>query len=313
MKSKNPILNTVFAHIQHFLKKSRRDNISALAGQSSFFILLSVLPLSMFVFSLYSIVSGQSIDTLSVLNSMQFPEVGSEYIVPIIRYIEKSILSSGSQTTIITLVVTLWSAGKGIYAISEGIGRIYRIPNTRFWVFKRVFAMGYTIVMMGLVLLCLIVLVADSFVVGVISSLFDSTAFRWLLSFLSHLLIGVLLAFLLSLVVKLYLMRKIKNKRFYSIRALFPGMALTVLAWELLDLGLIVYLRRFATSSIYGSLGSICVLIVWMYFMTNALLYGVQLNYIYRGAFCEKGWFQKMRTELREQKKKKDPTPGSSE
>ena len=152
-------MNTVISHIQHFLKKSRRDNISALAGQSAFFILLSILPLSMFIFSLYSIISGQSIDTLSLLDSMKIPEVGSEYIVPIIRYIEKSILSSGTQTTIITLIIALWSAGKGLYAISEGIARIYRIPNTKFWVFKRVFAMGYTIVMLVLVLLCLIVLV----------------------------------------------------------------------------------------------------------------------------------------------------------
>ena len=289
----------IVKHVRHFLKKSYRDNIPALSGQSAFFILLSIVPLLLFMFSLYSILTGNDPKGISLPEELKGIEDESNIILLLFRYVENSIIQSSSGTTIVTAVMALWSAGKGIYCVTEGISRVYQIPNKRFWIFKRLSAMLYTLVLLLMVLLCIAVMVANFFLAGILMKLWHEAFVRWLMIVLSYLLFGVLLTLLLSLGVKLYLWRRLDNKRYYSMRALFPGIFLTVIAWNVLTIGVMLYIRYFSTASIYGSLGTVFVLMVWLYFMAYILLYGVQLNYIYRGQFSRKGWFKRGKRKLK--------------
>ena len=93
----------------------------------------------------------------------------------------------------------------------------------------------------------------------------------------------------------MYLYRKLTNKRRCTFRALYPGMILTVIAWNVLTFGVMIYIRHFATSSIYGTLGSVFMIMLWIYFMMYILLYGIQLDYIYRKWFSSKGIKRKIK------------------
>ena len=279
MKTKSGFINNVISHVKHFLNKSYRDNIPALAGQSAFFIILSVVPLMMFAFAMLSILTGEDIESVAI----SLPELENYPLVEkLIQFVEDSIKSSGSGTLIVTAVVTLWSAGKGMYCITGGISRIYQLPNRSFWLFKRIFAMGYTVVILLMFLLCVGVMAFCIFFADTISAMWGGTWFKRLLFFLSYILFGLLQALLMTVALKMYLRGKLNNRKYHSIRALYPGMLLTVIAWNALTFGVMIYIRHFAVSSIYGSLGSIFMLMLWIYFMMYILLYGIQLDYIYR-------------------------------
>lgn len=293
-------IGVIFRHVQHFLEKSYRDNIPALSGQSAFFIMLSIVPLMLFAFSLYSILTGNDPERISLPEAVKGIEDESNIIIVLLRYIEDSVIHSSSGTTIITAVMALWSAGRGIYCVTEGIARVYQIPNKRFWVFKRLSAMLYTLVLLIMMMICIAVMVLNFLLAGVLTQVWHEATVRWIMIVLSYIVLGFLLALLLSFGVKLYLWRKIKNKRYYSMRALIPGMFLTVIAWNVLTIGVMLYIRYFSTSSVYGSLGTVFVLMVWLYFMAYIFLYGVQLNYIYRGQFSRKGWFKRGKEKLEE-------------
>ena len=293
-------IGVIVRHVQHFLKKSYRDNIPALSGQSAFFILLSIVPLMLFAFSLYSILTGNDPQRISLPEAVKGIEDEKNIIIVLLRYIEDSVIHSSSGTTIITAVMALWSAGRGIYCVTEGLARVYQIPNKRCWVFKRLSAMLYTLVLLIMRMICIAVMVLNFVLAGVLMEVWHEAIVRWIMIVLSYIVLGFLLALLLSFGVKLYLWRKIKNKRYYSMRSLIPGMFLTVIAWNVLTIGVMLYIRYFSTSSVYGSLGTVFVLMVWLYFMAYIFLYGVQLNYIYRGQFSRKGWFKRGKEKLEE-------------
>ena len=146
MENRQKSKHSLFTQIKYILDKSYRDNIPALAGQSAFFLLLSAIPLILFVFSMLSLLTGKD------LKAEDFAAIQMQGMVPyfdkLINYIVDSVRKATSGTAIITAIVMLWSAGKGMYCITDGILRVYRIPNNKFWLLRRIYAMGYTIVML---------------------------------------------------------------------------------------------------------------------------------------------------------------------
>lgn len=60
---------------------------------------------------------------------------------------------------------------------------------------------------------------------------------------------------------------------------LTPGSAFSALAWLLLTLGFETYVANFGHYNvIYGSLGAVVVLLIWLYLSTYILLLGAELN-----------------------------------
>ena len=294
MKTKDK-KNNVFAQVKYILDKSYRDNIPALAGQSAFFLLLSAIPLILFVFSMFSLLTGKDIE------ASDFSVVTSQQTVPyadkLVNYIVDSVHKATSGTAIVTAVIMLWSAGKGMYCITDGILRVYRIPNNKFWVLKRIYAMGYTIVMLLILLGGLVVVLANIFLASSISELLGGgRKIHWLVIALLQLLFSLLQTLLMAWALKLFLRNKVKRS-YTTIRALFPGMLLTMIAWKILTYGIIIYLRNFAASSVYGSLAGVFMVMVWVYFLTYLLLYGIQINYVYRKEFSTFRLFKRKKKE----------------
>ena len=288
---KSGFIWTVYAHVRHFMKKSYKDNTSAMAGHSTFFLLLSAIPMLMFAFALLSLLTGKDIE---VSDFLEYGDISRyPYLVNLLEYIIDSVHKANSGVIIITAVVTLWSAGRGMYCITDGVMRIYKIPNKKIWLIRRVYAMGYTVALMFVFLLSIVFVGFNILMIGTVVKLSGENQFlRVVMQVLMFIVFAFFQAFVLSIALKLYLRKKVRNDSYRTIRALFPGMFLAVAAWNGLTIGMIFYVRHFATSSVYGSLASVFMLMIWVYFMMLILLYGVQLNYIYRRRFSGK-WFRR--------------------
>lgn len=282
-KKRTGFFHTVYRHVMNFLNKSYEDNIAALSGQSAFFLILSSVPLVMFIFALLLILTGKSISDGSTI--IHF-DTDNSVILFLEKYIVEAAKRATSGTAVITAIMTLWSAGRGLYCITEGISRIYRLPNKRIWLMKRVFAMGYTVVMLIMLILGFAVFVLNFLVSQKFSQFFGENVFlNWLTGLLNPIVLEALQLVIMTLALKFYLRGKVEEKRYYSFRALFPGMLFTVIIWHIVNYGVSLYLQYFSASSIYGSLGTAAILMIWMYILMFVLLYGIQLNYIYRDTF----------------------------
>ena len=283
MENRQKSKHSLFTQIKYILDKSYRDNIPALAGQSAFFLLLSAIPLILFVFSMLSLLTGKD------LKAEDFAAIPVQGMVPyfdkLINYIVDSVRKATSGTAIITAIVMLWSAGKGMYCITDGILRVYRIPNNKFWLLRRVYAMGYTIVMLLILFAGLVAVLANIFLASSINQLIgDGEQIHWLTHVLLQLLFTLLQTVLMAWALKLFLRNKVERS-YTTMRALIPGMLITVIAWKVLTFGVVYYLRHFAVSSVYGSLAGVFMVMIWVYFLTYLLLYGIQINFVYRHEF----------------------------
>lgn len=289
MAEKKGILARVTNEIMWFLDVAYKDNIPALAGQSAFFMILSAPPLLMFAFTVLSMLTGQDIQSIGMSFLDRFRQIGD---FPLLEYAERfiktSVSRSGSGTAILTAIVTLWSAGNGMYCITEGISRVYKLPNKRIWLTKRLFSMLYTLLMLVVMMLDFAFMAINIvFATGIVTILGIKEA-RNVFLVIFYIVFGLLQAWLMALVIKLFLRDKVKDKRYISFRALMPGMLLTVICWYLLTFGVMAYIKNFATQSIYGSLGTVFIMMIWVYFLMYILLCCIEFNYIHREKFSGK-------------------------
>lgn len=91
--------------------------------------------------------------------------------------------------------------------------------------------------------------------------------------YLRFLLIGV---FMLGVVAFLYAIAHDKRP---SVSAVLPGAAVTILAWLAVSIGFSFYVENFAKYSIiYGTLGTVIVLMLWLYMISVILIMGAEFN-----------------------------------
>lgn len=308
-------VSTVVLHVKLFLKKNTVDNINALSGQSAFFLILSLVPLLMLIFAIMAML-GTKPNAVAVNQAAQqggaiaeaANNVSDTTITSFIKqFVIEAYEHASSGVIIVTAVMALWSAGKGLYIITDGISRIYRIPQKHVWILRRVFAMGYTIVLllMMIVSIGLIVLnrLIDRYVEQAVHEIPLSAE---ILIAMRYVIVTVIITLFLTIALKLYLRKRVGDKKYVKFRVLLPGMAFTAIAWDLLAWGVSLYTTYF-TSSMYGSLSSVFIIMMWFYFMMLLLLYGVQLNYIYREQFYQfslKKAFRAVKIKLSRKKKK---------
>jgi membrane protein len=184
--------------------------------------------------------------------------------------------SSGKLT--FGLIASIWSASVGISAVQDTLNIVYKVKETRSYFVARIYAIGVTIILTGIVTLVLAAMLSGDLVATVayhrISFHPLATATAVTSRLVGWTLATALLA--LSFAVVYYWAPDIKARRW---RWLTPGGAIGILGWLVASLCLRVYLHFFDTYSItYGSLGAVIILLTWFYITGLMLLLGAEIN-----------------------------------
>lgn len=265
------------------ISKCVHDNVFAIAGQSAFFIVLSSVPLIAFCLS---VLQGLHI-------SAEFIEqaLSSVFTVDFLVQI-KYFLNETYQNTVgisfISIIVTLWSASQGIYAITNGLNRVYDAYENRMWIFLRIRAMIYTVILFIIMLASMIVISLGSFLddwIGpYISSLPDiiTAIFR-----LRYLLVFLILTVIFALIYRNFPCISKEQKREYSFKYQLPGAVLCTLSWFALAMGISIYVKSFNGFSVYGVITGLAIVMVLLYFLMLLLMICAEINYVYHNQIKE--------------------------
>jgi membrane protein len=263
--------------ISPFIKKLDDDNIFAISGQSAFFLMLALVPFAMFAVSILQNLHIP-VSELDKVFRVVFSEDISSYISNYLGNVDAGSVS----VSLITMVVTLWSAAKGIHAITNGLNRIHHTYENRNWFFIRFRAMLYTIAFVFILFVTAFLIVLGSSIknalaetaphVPVIFSVLYSCRF---------ILLFIYLVFLF-----MFIYRNIPNlthetRKEYGYIYQLPGALLCALAWILLSFGISIYVGDFNGFSIYGGLAKVAVMMVWLYFCIVCLMFGAEINCFY--------------------------------
>ena len=257
--------------------KILHDNIFAIAGQSAFFIILSAVPLSMFIVSIL-----QNLHIPVDFIEMVLSGIFSEQIVDEISEFLTNAYNNAVGISLITLVITLWSAAQGIHAITNGLNRIYDAYENRNWFFLRIRAMFYTIAFFAIILFSLVIIGLGSTINKWLSPYIKYLPdFVSLIYHLRYVLIFLFLVVLFALVYRNFPNISRKQHKEYGIKYQLPGAFLCTLSWYVLSLGISIYVDNFNGFSIYGGLATLAGIMIWLYFCMVCLMICAEINYVY--------------------------------
>lgn len=257
--------------------KILHDNIFAIAGQSAFFIILSAVPLSMFIVSIL-----QNLHIPVDFIEMGLSGIFSEQIVDEISEFLTNAYNNAVGISLITLIITLWSAAQGIHAITNGLNRIYDAYENRNWFFLRIRAMFYTIAFFAIILFSLVIIGLGSTINKWLSPYIKYLPdFVALIYHLRYVLIFLFLVVLFALVYRNFPNISRKQHKEYGIRYQLPGAFLCTLSWYVLSLGISIYVDNFNGFSIYGGLATLAGIMIWLYFCMVCLMICAEINYVY--------------------------------
>ncbi len=265
-------------NIKGILKKNFEDNIPAISAQSAFFIILSFVPFLIFALAIIAKFGVSQSEVSGLLKGVFIDDAVTDKLNSILA----ESYSAATGVAVTTVILALWSAGKGVYSITEGIRVIYRLPNKYNWFVKRLFSMGYTILMFLAIGLTVVGLLVSEFADSLIKSAVKNLPFIInMLYTLRYFIILVVVTLLIAFALMMYLRPRVEDKRFAAFKVQLPGAILTSLGWVVLSLGIKIYVNYFNGFSIYGSLGTLAIVMVWMYFSIYIFAFGIQINYMY--------------------------------
>lgn len=284
-----------------FFDKINRDNIFAIAGQSAFFMILSGFPLAMFVVSLL-----QNLHIPVEFIEQVLSEIFSEKIVTEASLFLSNFYENSVGISLVTLIVTLWSAAQGIHAITNGLNRIYDAYENRNWLYLRIRAMFYTIAFFAIILISLLIIVLGSSINKWLSPILKYLPdFIELVYHLRYVIIFMCFVLLFAVVYRNFPNITREEHREYGLKYQLPGAFLCTVSWYVLSFGISVYVDDFNGFSIYGGLTRLAVIMIWIYFCMVCLMICAEINYIYHDvikSFNLKKSIKKLRTLIKKEK-----------
>jgi membrane protein len=175
----------------------------------------------------------------------------------------------------ISFVVAIWAASGALSAAMTALDQIHQIPpeQTRpFWKAK--------LVSLGLTIGTIVLLVTASFLVFLSDLLLNFFVFQSRLSFL--LVIWRLLSWPLALGIvaaAFAFVYRYGPSRWNSGTPMLPGAVLAAVSWAILSALFRLYVANFGNyNQVYGVVGAVIVLMLWLYMSAAVLLVGDQLN-----------------------------------
>ena len=269
-------MNLVIRLIRVLTKKIGSDHIAAYSAQAAFFIIISFFP---FIMLLLGIVRFFPFEESTVMRSFTqvFPSALHSLVVSVIEQIYNTTASTGTFISI-TAATALWSAGKGFLAIMKGLNTIYDINETRNYVLLRITAAIYTLIFAIMLIASMVLFVFGNRLYIWIQNkipIFQSMA---LLIISLRTIVGLII--LLGFFLLIYVV--IPNRKTKVIHAL-PGALVCAAGWMGFSFAFSYYIDHSNFSSMYGSLTTIVLFMLWMYFCMYILFIGAEINLI-----CEK-------------------------
>jgi membrane protein len=263
------------------MKKFRNDDISVYSAQASFFIVISVIPFLLLVFTLMkSFIHLDKNGILRTINSFAPAEVSKLLSVVADELFDKT---SSVPVISISAVSTLWLSSRGVMALYTGLCKVYGTP-TRSYLYSRLISVLYTLAFVAALILTVAVFVFGNWLQRLIGG--QSAALESVFAFLLH---GKVLIFTVYLTLIFALAYKFLPKRRATFKKQLRGALFAAVGWMSFSFIYSIYIEYFSNFSyVYGSLAAVVFLMLWIYFCMNIFLYGAQINKIY-----EKGKFSK--------------------
>lgn len=245
-----------------------RSHVSAYAAQSAYFIMLSFLPLIILLLSLIQFTGIGKADLYGLVQS--FVPLGFQsWLIGI----ADEMYSRTLATVSISVLVTVWSAGKSFMALNRGMNAICKVEKNPNYLLMRLRGAVFAVLFVVLIVATLVLVVFGNSIHGLIETYLPFLAIftRIILSFR----LVLMLALFISFFAVLYMVLPNRKADFTD---QLPGAVFAALGWYLFSFGFSIYIEYSHAFNMYGSLTTLVLLMFWLYFVMYIVLIGMELN-----------------------------------
>jgi membrane protein len=252
-----------------------KDDILGRAAQLSYYFLLALFPLLLFLMSVMGLIMGSGTGLRqSLFNYLGkvLPHSASELVSTTV--FEVTSASSGGKIAF-GILAALWAASNGMGAISESLNVAYHVKETRPWWKQRLIAVGLTVALGLLIIVALVIVLYGGKLADFLANSYGlggSFTLAWKVLQWPLVLFFLLLGFALIY----YWAPDVKDQNW---RWVTPGSVVAVVLWLFVSFAFRLYLHFFNSySKTYGSLGAVIILMLWFYLTGAAILIGGEVN-----------------------------------
>lgn len=251
------------------------DDIFGNAAKLSYYFLLAVFPLLLFLTTLLGYFADAGTKLRAELLHLLATVVPADASSLIFKTIDEVQQHAGGGKLSFGILATLWAASNGMGALTDALNVAYEVRETRPWWKSRLVAVVLTIVLSVLILSALVLVLFGGDVAEWVAAHWMFGSFfvvAWKIAQWIVVLAFVLLAFALMY----YFAPDVHVRRWQWIT---PGTCIGVALWLLVSFAFRLYLHFFNSySATYGTLGAVIILMLWFYLTGAAILVGGEIN-----------------------------------
>ena len=268
--------STLLPALLDLLRQYLALDMAVYAGHATLLLLTASLPLLMWVLVIINMLPFYSVSDIAALVAQLLPDI------PAIQSMAVDVIANlnNQSTTFMAsfaAITTVISASGGMAAVQKGLQKL--TPGARKTMFDRLWAVLYTFLFEGLMLVAMVVQSLSPILRGLAGLL------QRLHSLLS---ISAVLSLALSLLTVTLIYTYVPGGK-RRIRDQLPGAAAVVAVWTLFSQIFSFYIGHFwKLSYIYGSLAAIVLITLWLNVNINVLFLGAGLNAKIQGMGQEK-------------------------
>ena len=267
--------------IKKLIKRYVAHNVAANSAQVAYYWILAFFPFLIFVISLLTF-ANISVDVLleyiaAIVPTSLMPFIETT-INQFILYRSTTLLSMG-------VLISLWSGGTAVNALLRGIHLAYNSKFVKpFWLSKIV-AIIYTILLAMLLILMMVALVfgnrIGAYVVHVLKLNKGIIMPIWNV-------IRLIMPFF-ALITILYIIYRIVPRKHLKVKNVWLGTIAASVGWYGFSLIFAIYVDNYSKyNQLYGSIGGVFILLIWLYASCMVLLLGAEIYAVYQEMKIEK-------------------------
>lgn len=267
--------NKYFSAAKRTLSIFLENDIVVYAGHATLGIITAIFPLVMLIISLLNMIPAYSPEDFTNLVFQFLPDI------PQIKSLFLSMVSnlrSQSSGLLASLAgaTSLWSASGGVTAIQKGLVKIS--PNDLKGMKNKAISLLFTFCIIILIPAVLLFNVLGNTLTGLVTDLTVRFGIGQMTGFLISVIrySGIVVAVFAVLLVILIYTYLPGGRR--SLRAQVPGACLTAVAWFAFTEAFSKFMPIFWKSSVYGSLASLFLTLLWLRVMIMILFLGAAWN-----------------------------------
>lgn len=266
--------------LQSTIRKTIRQiiahDVSKSAAALTYNLLFALFPLLIFVSNLLGLME---LNVASITAAL-LPILPDDVVYLLESYLNHVTHNSSEALFWFSLVFTVWFPMRAVKGLMDDVRLAYGLGKPEKPVFYMIRQLLFTIVFLVIIILL--------FFLAVLGRRFVTTVTAWLgihqmltippilLNLWQYLRFALVAAIMFAVLGMLYAVAQDRKNR---IKTILPGVALAMVAWLVVSIGFSAYVENFADYSvIYGTLGAVIVLLVWLYLTSFILILGAEFN-----------------------------------